>query len=385
VIWCIFIFALGACIGSFLNVVIYRLPRNMSLSRPASHCPKCGKPIHFYDNIPIFSWLILAGKCRNCKTPISPRYIVIELLTGILFVSLFLLYFVFGFRAYFAIDTNTGINAFINGGWLILLLHLILVSCLVAASGIDLELWIIPISICWFLTLAAIVISTLGGYVISPEFISGYDLLPTASALTGSLAAGAALGMAIAMTLLYAGVVKPSYLSDEEYHPEKEPDNDDKYNHRFEICKEIVFLLPIIICSIGFYYIFAKPGPAHDWWLNIMQIPAVQGLLGSFWGYFIGAGTVWATRILGTLAFGREAMGLGDVHLMGAAGAAVGAVSIVIAFFIAPFFGLAWAIYQMFFKKTRQIPYGPFLSMAILTVMIFHDRIYNYVASMFIR
>jgi leader peptidase (prepilin peptidase)/N-methyltransferase len=84
---------------------------------------------------------------------------------------------------------------------------------------------------------------------------------------------------------------------------------------------------------------------------------------------------VWATRILGTLAFGREAMGLGDVHLMGAAGAVIGALPVAVAFFIAPFFGLGWVSIQMLTKKIHQIPYGPFLSLGIFTVMIFQDRI----------
>ena len=84
---------------------------------------------------------------------------------------------------------------------------------------------------------------------------------------------------------------------------------------------------------------------------------------------------VWATRIFGTLAFGKEAMGLGDVHLMGAAGAVIGAKWVVLAFFIAPFFGILWALYQAIFKKMRQIPYGPFLSLAVFAVIIFHDWI----------
>ncbi len=91
------------------------------------------------------------------------------------------------------------------------------------------------------------------------------------------------------------------------------------------------------------------------------------------------------TRILGTLGFGKEAMGLGDVHLMGAAGAVVGPVMVVIAFFIAPFFGLGWALFQMIFKKIRQIPYGPFLSLAVLTIMILHDWILARVNLMFYR
>jgi leader peptidase (prepilin peptidase)/N-methyltransferase len=111
----------------------------------------------------------------------------------------------------------------------------------------------------------------------------------------------------------------------------------------------------------------------------------VAGVLGSLFGYFVGCTVVWATRILGTLGFGKEAMGLGDVHLMGAAGAVIGPLMVVIAFFIAPFFGLGWALFQMIFKKIRQIPYGPFLSLAVLTVMIFHDWILNRVALVYYR
>ncbi len=80
-------FALGLAFGSFLNVCVYRLPRDLSVVRPGSACPGCKQPIHFYDNIPVLSWLILGGRCRNCKTRISPRYWVVELLTGGLFLA----------------------------------------------------------------------------------------------------------------------------------------------------------------------------------------------------------------------------------------------------------------------------------------------------------
>ncbi len=81
------IFAFGLCFGSFLNVCIYRLPRGKSVVTPRSACPKCGDSIPFYHNLPVLSWLILRGKCRSCKQPISPRYLAIELLTGLLFLG----------------------------------------------------------------------------------------------------------------------------------------------------------------------------------------------------------------------------------------------------------------------------------------------------------
>jgi len=81
------IFAFGLAFGSFLNVCIYRLPRGFSVVAPRSACPQCKQPIAFYDNIPVLSWLILRGRCRQCKAPITPRYLVIELLTGALFLA----------------------------------------------------------------------------------------------------------------------------------------------------------------------------------------------------------------------------------------------------------------------------------------------------------
>jgi leader peptidase (prepilin peptidase)/N-methyltransferase len=79
-------FALGLVFGSFLNVCIYRMPLGLSVVRPGSACPHCGKAIQFYDNVPVLSWMILGGKCRECKARITPRYVAVELVTGLLFL-----------------------------------------------------------------------------------------------------------------------------------------------------------------------------------------------------------------------------------------------------------------------------------------------------------
>ena len=81
------IFVYGLCFGSFLNVCIYRLPRGKSVITPRSACPHCGDPIPLHHNLPVLSWLVLRGKCRACQQPISPRYLVIEVLTGLLFLG----------------------------------------------------------------------------------------------------------------------------------------------------------------------------------------------------------------------------------------------------------------------------------------------------------
>ena len=83
------VFLFGICVGSFLNVCIYRIPAEKSIVFPGSACPKCNSSIRFHDNIPVLSYLLLGGKCRHCKAPISPRYPIIELLTGAFSVGLY--------------------------------------------------------------------------------------------------------------------------------------------------------------------------------------------------------------------------------------------------------------------------------------------------------
>jgi leader peptidase (prepilin peptidase)/N-methyltransferase len=359
------------------------MPRDKSIVRPPSACPACGEHIRFYDNIPLISWLLLGRKCRFCKAPVSARYFVIELLTALIFLGLFILYF--------NTDLRFNMPGFAHGGWFVYLLHIILLAAFIAASAIDLELWIIPLSICWFVTIAGLAGSAIGALFIDADSIRIYWVLPSATPGTGALAVGAGVGTAVSMILLLTGLVKRSYESDEDNNaaennqsggetgndlPEKpQIDQDDNFNHRLEALREILFLLPIVIFSCAAFWLSRNIEPVSKWWLLFSQRPMIAGLLGSLWGYFIGCGIVWGIRIFGTLAFGKEAMGLGDVHLMGAAGAVIGPIPVVVAFFIAPFFGLGWAGFNMIFKKIRQIPYGPFLSLGIFVVMILHDWI----------
>lgn len=83
------VFIFGAIVGSFLNVCIHRMPKGESIVSPGSHCPNCKKPISWYDNVPLLSYIMLMGRCRSCKAPISPRYIIVELITAALAVVLF--------------------------------------------------------------------------------------------------------------------------------------------------------------------------------------------------------------------------------------------------------------------------------------------------------
>jgi len=315
---------------------------------------------------------------------ISIRYPTIELITALLFIGLYLLYFLADQRR-LGYGESFGLPGFLDGGWLLFGCHIILLSALLAASAIDLELWVIPLHLCWFITVVGVMGSAAAPWVMDPQMIKVFRLFPSASPVLGILTLGAMLGLAAALVLLKKGILQPSYPNQADFQPgveesEVRPDatEDDNFPHRREIFKEIFFLSPIVLGAVAALLAYRLVPAVERGWNDVMAYPTAAGLFGSLWGYLIGCGVVWATRILGTLAFGREAMGLGDVHLMGAAGALLGAEMIVVAFFVAPFFGLVWAGYQWMFRKTRQIPYGPFLSMAIGLVMIAYDWFWNY-------
>src|SRR5438067_1590402 len=112
----------GLLVGSFLNVVIYRLPRRESVVRPRSRCPACGYQLSAADNVPVVSWVLLKGRCRNCHTGISARYPLIELATGALFA---------------VVAARFGFDAVLPG-------FLLLFAVLLAISAIDLEHFIVP-------------------------------------------------------------------------------------------------------------------------------------------------------------------------------------------------------------------------------------------------
>jgi leader peptidase (prepilin peptidase)/N-methyltransferase len=154
----------GLLVGSFLNVVIHRVPRRESVVWPASHCPHCGEPIRPKDNIPLISYLLLRGRCRNCKEPISVRYPAVEATTGLLF----------------------GAAAYEFGVSLALLSALVFISALISLAVIDLEHGLLPNAIVGPAALAGLVLSILA----NP---AGWWTFP----LSAIAVAGALLGLAL--------------------------------------------------------------------------------------------------------------------------------------------------------------------------------------------
>lgn len=152
----IFIFLLGSCIGSFLNVLIHRIPNEESIVFPNSACPKCKNPIKPYDNIPILSWLVLGGKCRSCKNPISPRYPAVELLNALLFVLVF---------------WQIGFNPFLP-------VALILVAAIVALIFIDAEHMILPDVINFPLLFFALIVRLVFALAFGNAYFSDLKFFP---------------------------------------------------------------------------------------------------------------------------------------------------------------------------------------------------------------
>ncbi len=245
-----FIFIFGAMIGSFLNVCIYRIPREESIVRPGSRCTSCKKPIPWYDNIPFFSYLFLRGRCRYCKSRISFRYFFVELISALSFVALFM-NFGFGYKFW---------------------IFSMVVFGLIVATFIDFDFQIIPDRI------------SLGG-----------------------------LGLGVALSVIFPGLQG----------------------------------------------------------VNAWEAGLVNSLLGAI----VGAGLMYVTGVLGTMAFKKESMGLGDVKLMAMLGSFLGWKMAILIFFLAPFFGSPAGIYLKFVKKHDIIPYGPYISLASFVVIIWGREI----------
>jgi leader peptidase (prepilin peptidase)/N-methyltransferase len=162
----IIIFIFGSVIGSFLNVCIYRMPQGLSVVSPSSRCTSCGKPIRFYDNIPVLSYILLKGKCRYCKTGLSVRYPIIEFLNAALYVLL--------------------LNRYGHDSPWVLLVYFIFISSLIVIFFIDLDHQIIPNSI----TLPGIPLAVILGSTILPDPFIRVDLLGYKASIIGFVAGG---------------------------------------------------------------------------------------------------------------------------------------------------------------------------------------------------
>ena len=243
----------GACVGSFLNVCIYRIPRDESVVAPRSHCPHCNTLIPWYLNIPMLSWLCLRGKCATCKGPISFRYTLVELLTGMVFLALFMKWAAPAVAHMPPLDHPLLVPVY----WLFM-------AGLILGTFVDFEHFIIPDSV------------TIGG--------------------------------------MGAGLVLSAFIP-------------------------------------------AMHGQAV-WW---------KGLCDAGIGLAAGFGLLYAVGWLGSIAFKKEAMGFGDVKLLGAIGAFLGWKAVLFTIFASSLLGSVAGLLLIAFggvKMQSRIPFGPYISAA---------------------
>lgn len=356
-----FLLALGLCIGSFLNVVILRMPEGLSVVHPPSRCPRCGAGLRAIDNIPVLSWLLLRGRCRGCGDRISVQYPLVELTFGLMTLGL----------GWWQIQTWAPTLPILDALRLLgplLITQWILLACLFAATLIDARYYIIPLSLCWLPFFAACLLLpgsvALGWPAVGPMALTGW----------AEPIGGLTLGLLLSIALLQLGVLPRSFADYEEVMHRLTgaradtdiPAENALYPHaRRETFKEILFLAPPTLGLIA-GLLLASPVPTTGW---------LGALIGCLAGAAFGGGLVWGTRILGTLAFGKEAMGLGDVHLMAGVGAVLGWRDVTLAFFLAPFLGLAGTLVltglaSFRSAEARVIPYGPYLAGASLIAML---------------
>jgi len=401
----LFVFLFGACVGSFLNVVIYRVPMGKSIVRPSSHCPSCGEPIRWYDNIPILSWLLLRGRCRACGARISIQYPLIEAATGLMVTGLYVAYFLAKVRTLQlgpADPVAPAALVFPEGGPMFLA-HAGLLCALLASAAVDLKYYVVPLPVMW--TAAA------GGAV--AVVLQPHPFLPSVSATTAAAAAAAAVGLLASLGAIRLGWLTPSFVDapdrDRPMPPPARADTPaarrkrksrkrrkrrgsvgvtsaDGVDPRREVLREVLFLAPAFALAIAAGMLVTKVEPVAAWWGGLFDgaahpvlAPRLAGLGGVVFGFLIGGLWIWGTRIIATLAFGREAMGMGDVHILAGVGAVTGWVVPSLAFFLAPVSGLVIVLYFFVRRRQRELPYGPWLALGTVLAMLFYDGLVRYV------
>jgi leader peptidase (prepilin peptidase)/N-methyltransferase len=248
-------------------------------------------------------------------------------------------------------------------------------------------MWIVPLEVCWFASLVGLAAST----------AAPHELVRGVSPVTGAMALAAAAGLAISTAMVKLGLLRPSFLDADDATRQSPSAGADPgavrqitavaigrehgVNPRLEILWEVLFLAPALALAAGAYLLVGGGGWASEWWLGLSGqgggafAAHFRGLQASLWGYLVGGLWIWGMRILGTLAFGREAMGLGDLHILAAVGAVTGWIVPTMAFFVAPFFALLWALRLWLSRKQRELPYGPWLAAATLVMIVFYDVI----------
>jgi leader peptidase (prepilin peptidase)/N-methyltransferase len=337
--WSLVFFSFGCIVGSFLNVCIHRMPLGMSIVTPKSHCPHCKYSIPWYLNIPLVTWLALRGRCKNCGAPISLRYFVVELLTGVAFLSCWL---AFG-------DAGHPLPSMP-----VALVYAVFLAGLIVATFIDFEHFIIPDEI------------TLGGMALG--FAASFFLPSLQGAATLNVGMrrsfiGAIVGAATIYAILRLGKLlfgrqrvkwpkdaKIVFTETAVHLPDKEIPYEELYCRKSDVI--VLRARTLELVDRGYQDVLVRLSP------SALEIG----------GEKIDPETVaYMEAVSAEIVLPREAMGLGDVKFMGAIGAFIGWQGVMFSLMLSSMIGAVVGVTLIVMRRRQwssRMPYGPYIAIA---------------------
>jgi leader peptidase (prepilin peptidase) / N-methyltransferase len=337
--WSLCFFVLGCMVGSFLNVCIHRMPLGMSIISPPSHCPHCKYSIPWYLNVPLVTWLVLRGRCKNCGAPISPRYFIVELLTGVMFLGCWLKF---------------GDPLHTLPSLPVALVYAIFIAGLIAATFIDFEHFIIPDEI----TLGGIAV----GLILSLLLPQLQDAGSHGHGALRSLV-GAAVGAAIVYAVLRFGKLlfgrhrlklaagTKILFSETALHlPNKEISYDEIFYRKSDAIVLQAETVELVDRGYRDVTVRLSPGTLEIGGEKMSpdDVPFVE-------------------CVSAEIVIPREAMGLGDVKFMSAIGAFIGWQGVLFSLMVSSMIGAAAGLILILMRRrefSSRMPYGPYIALA---------------------
>lgn len=346
--WSLAFFTLGCLVGSFLNVCIHRMPLGMSIVSPPSHCPRCGYSIPWYRNIPLVTWLWQRGNCANCVAPISPRYFLVELLTGLAFLA-----------SWLVVGPQSAPLA---------LAYCVLLAGFITATFIDFEHFIIPDEITIGGMFAGVLCSALAPALHGAK-------LPTEAMLRSVL--GMAVGAGVVYGVLRLGKLMFGRLKVEL--PENArliftdsalvlPDREMPYDEIFYRKSDTIAIeaKTVELVDRCFKGVSVRLSPER------LRIGDEE---------FNPETVIHMEMVASKLVLPREAMGLGDVKFMGAIGAFLGWQATLFSLMASSVIGAVVGVTFIVLRKqewSSKIPYGPYIALAAVVWMFGGSRLLDF-------
>jgi leader peptidase (prepilin peptidase) / N-methyltransferase len=347
--WSVVFFVLGCMVGSFLNVVIHRLPLGLSVVSPPSHCPHCKHSIPWYLNVPLLTWLYLRGKCRSCGAPISVRYFLVELLTGIAFLGCWL---AFGRESVF-----------------LALVYCLLLAGLIAATFIDFEHFIIPDEI------------TIGGMLAGFACSLVLPQLHGTNSLVASMVQSI-LGIALGAGLIYfilrmgkwlfgrqrlelAADTKIVFTETSVHLPDKEIPYEELFYRKSDVVALHARTVELADRCYKDARVRLSPEKLFigDEELVPEQVPHMEA-------------------VTAEIVLPREAMGFGDVKFMAAIGAFLGWKAVIFSLMVSSIIGSVVGLALIALGRrdwSSRLPYGPYIAAAAVIWMFTGRPIWDFV------